>query len=250
MLTCEEMDTLIHGYMDGELDALTNRQVEQHLDGCATCRAGIEGFSRIRASLRNQDLYYPAPTTLTQRIETAVRMDTQSLRIRRFPAWRNFAAAASVLVAFVAGWSLARYRTPDDVVPSEVVASHVRSLLDNHLTDVVSTDKHTVKPWFDGKIDFAPPVQRLDGTAFTLAGGRVDYMDDRPVAALVYRYRLHVIDLFVWPSTHPSTSVSISHRQGYCLAHWNAKNMTYWAIADVEDGVMGQFAREVRSDHN
>jgi anti-sigma factor RsiW len=148
-------------------------------------------------------------------------------------------------------WALAYFFTPsspDEALIQQVVSSHIRSLMANHLVDVASTDQHTVKPRFDGKLDFAPPVIDLASKGFHLVGGRLDYLDNRPVAALVYRYQKHIINLFIWPSTSgEDTTPQMTSQQGYNVIYWKQSGMDYWAVSDVGEAQVQQFAHLIQS---
>ena len=159
-------------------------------------------------------------------------------------------AAAAVLMIIVILGGLHRFdSSSDDLIGSEIVASHVRSLMADHLADVISTNQHTVKPWFDGKIDFAPTVDDFAAQGFPLTGGRLDYADGRPVAALVYRRNKHIINLFTWPIHDASESgPRTEQRQGYNIVHWNKGGMAYWAVSDVNGAELMDFATLVRND--
>ena len=155
------------------------------------------------------------------------------------------AAAAIVLLALV---PFLRGPSTEEILAREVVSSHVRSLMANHLADVPSSDQHTVKPWFNGKLDFSPPVVDLANQGFALVGGRLDYLNNRPVAALIYQRDKHLINLFIWPSSESSDSgIKSEIRQGYHLFHWTRSGMTYWAVSDVEEGQLQEFVQRLQN---
>jgi len=241
-VTCDDLQSLLHGYIDGELDLVRHLDFEQHLAGCPDCARACQRLHVLRSAVRDSGSHFAPPPGLRRRLETALR-DLDGSPPRRRPwGWLALAAAAA-MVLFALGFLL---RTgpalEDNRLPREVVANHVRSLmLDEHLYDVKSSDQHTVKPWFHGKVDFAPTVHDFAADGFALAGGRLDYLDDRPAAALIYHRRKHVINLFIWPS--PPSWNEGPHaltQQGYNLLHWSRDGLTYWAVSDLN-------ARELRT---
>jgi mycothiol system anti-sigma-R factor len=257
-MNCEEATKLMDGYLDGELDPITSQTIEQHLRECPKCDQAYKIHGSLIRVIGNAAPYYKAPAELRERIQSLLRdeiaerptrnvaRDAQPLFPRRQPrprailwetSWNWLALAAAILLAAIIGWNLLpRLQRPgtDQLLATQLIASHVRSLMANHLTDVASSDQHTVKPWLDAKLDFAPPVVDLASEGFPLIGGRLDYLDNRPVAALVYQRRKHFINVFVWPGETGAArpAMAMSH-QGYQLLHWADSDFNYWAVSDV-----------------
>jgi anti-sigma factor RsiW len=245
------MHDLLPNYFDGELDAARGREFEDHLAGCAECARGLTALGELRASLHHESFRYEPPTAMAGRIRASLAEERTTRSARR--QWSSWLAAASVLIGLgLAGAGVALVlRTPsaEDRMIAEVSAGHARSLLADHLFDVTSGDQHTVKPWFQGKTDFAPPVKDLKDQGFALAGGRLDYLDGHTAAALVYRRRQHVINLFIWPAAQEGDSaVRVLSRRGYQLAHWAALGLNFWAVSDLNADELGAFARLVRDE--
>jgi anti-sigma factor RsiW len=244
-LSCQQTHELIHGYLDGELDLVKSLEIEKHLEQCPACTQNYEGLRTLQSRLRDNSLRFDPPAKLEKRLRSALRKESEP----RSPIfrWSWAVAAASLLAAVVIIWTVASISSrpsPDEVLAQEVVASHVRSLMANHLTDVPSSDRHTVKPWFDGKLDFSPTVKDLAQQGFALTGGRLDYIGNRPVAALVYQRRQHSINVFVWPATEaPATNGKASERQGYNVIRWSNGGMTYWAVSDLNLAELQQFVQ-------
>jgi anti-sigma factor RsiW len=188
--------------------------------------------------------YHRAPDALRERLRASLTLAAESER--RPAMWRTFGMAAAFAVVALVSWNVAVLRAqapPDELLAHDVVTAHVRSLMgETHLNDVVSTDQHTVKPWFSGKLDFAPPVQDLANAGFVLTGGRLDYVNGRPVAALTYRGRQHVVNLFVWPAPGPDTHPIALSRQGYALLHWTRGGMEHWAVSDMAPALLAPLA--------
>jgi anti-sigma factor RsiW len=268
-MTCEEARTLIHGYADAEMDLTGSLEIERHLAQCTACAAAYREIGVLRSALRSGLVNFEAPATLHASIRSAVgnarraegtrRRDLRDSIIRRVPlrlrppnGWDAAIAAVafSILIVIVLAGGLRRNGpSTNDLIGNEIVASHVRSLMANHLADVISSNQHTVKPWFDGKIDFAPTVVDFASQGFPLSGGRLDYADGRPVAALVYRRREHIINLFTWPvSDTGETTPRLEKRQGYNLAHWTRAGMEYWAVSNLNGAELMKFAALVRND--
>jgi mycothiol system anti-sigma-R factor len=257
-VNCEEIKNLMDAYLDGELDPVTSQKVEQHLRDCPKCEQAYEVETAMAHAISQAAPYYKAPPELRERIQVSLReaigaptsrgaTRDDSLPVRRPEAvrrgvffdmpWNWLALAAAIaLGAIVASSLLPRLRQPgaDQFLATQLIASHVRSLMADHLTDVASSDQHTVKPWLDVKLDFAAPVVDLSSEGFPLIGGRLDYLDNRPVAALVYGRRKHFINLFVWPAASDEAKAAKTiTREGYQLLHWADSDFNYWAVSDV-----------------
>lgn len=249
-MNCQQVQKLIHAHHDGELDVANTLQVDEHLADCPGCFNTARQLSALSAALRNSELRFSAPASLRQSISAAVAQAAKAERpapvTRPWYLQPGWAVAAMLLVACVLTFQLSYPRNEDRLL-AELTASHVRSLMVNHLTDVTSTDQHTVKPWFDGKIDFAPPVVDLAQQGYPLVGGRLDYLNGRSVAVMVYRYKLHPINLYVWPGNDAGATPHIYERQGYHLAHWSAAGMNYWAVTDAGDAELNGFITDLRA---
>ena len=249
-MKCRDVHHLLHPYSDGELDLVRHVEIEEHLAGCGECAEREKHLQSLRSAVSSPSLYYQAPAALRLRVQSSVATPVTRGR-RRFP--RQLAAiAAGVLLLIGAsatiGTILSRTGTSsDDRFAERVVASHVRSLQVDHLTDVVSSDQHAVKPWFRGKLDFSPQVPDLTAKGYALSGGRLDYLTDRPVAALVYHRRLHAINLFTWPAIDDTEkSVRGLNRQGFHIRYWQRSGMIYWGISDLNEQEFDEFVRLFR----
>jgi anti-sigma factor RsiW len=246
-MDCKNAQTLIAGYLDQELDPVRSLEIEDHLHECIACSQMYESHQVLSKGLKTGSVYFKAPTDLQKRIQQAVRQAAKVDSVPRRLSWSwirmaaPMAAAAIVLLALV---PFLRGPSTEEILTGEVVSSHVRSLMANHLTDVPSSDQHTVKPWFNGKLDFSPPVADLAQHGFPLVGGRLDYLNNRPVAALIYKRDKHLINVFVWPSTQPEVVDVISAtRQGYNLFHWTKSGMTFWVVSDLERSQLQEFVQ-------
>jgi anti-sigma factor RsiW len=250
-VNCREIQTLIHGYADGELDLMKSLEIEQHLQECPACAQALASLQAVRAAIKDSSLYFQAPPGLARRVQFSARGTNPADRTPRVRPRHLLAVAASLGLIMAAGWGLVRVlpaRSADAFLAQELVASHVRSqMLPSHRFDVASSDPHTVKPWFEGKLDFSPPVKDLADRGFPLIGGRLDYLHNRPVAALVYQRRKHSINLFIWPSAAGSKGATTTvTRQGYHLFQWTQSGMTYWAISDLNDRELHEFVRLIQ----
>jgi anti-sigma factor RsiW len=243
---CTEAQTLIEYYVDGELDLMRNVEIQIHLGNCPICTSLHQDALELRSRIREDVPYFRASSDLQQRVRAIAREKRAETRPGWVPLWTWSGAVAAVVLLAVITAGLVRRAAEfarDQVITQEIVADHVRSLMANHLTDVTSTDQHTVKPWFHGKLDFAPPVDDFAAEGFPLIGGRLDYLDGRPVAALVYQRRLHPINLFVWTAPGKSADKPTRQtRQGYNILFWARDGMTYCAISDLAADEMQTFA--------
>ena len=249
-MDCREAQDLIHAYADHELDLVRTLDIERHIHDCQSCAQAHQNLAALQSSLAGASFYFSAPPGLQQRIRTALdRAEPRPPRRLILRLWLPLAAAASLALVAVALWAALRgsHASDERVLAQAVVSGHVRSLMEAHLLDVVSTDQHTVKPWFDGKLDFAPDVRDFRADTFPLAGGRLDYLADRPVAALVYRHEKHYINLFIWPAPNePDRPQTATLQQGYQLIHWTRGQMNYWAVSDTSQQTLQRFADLVK----
>jgi anti-sigma factor RsiW len=265
-MNCEEARKLMDGYLDGELDPITNHAIEQHLQDCHDCDEAYKMHGSLIRAIGNATPYYKAPAELRERIQSSLREEIAERLAPSgerdaplpFPGrqpetrsalwgtpWSWLGLAAAIIFAAIVALNLVpRWQRPgaDQFLATQLIASHVRSLMANHLTDVASSDQHTVKPWLDAKLDFAPAVVDLAQKGFPLIGGRLDYLDNHPVAALVYQRRKHFINLFVWPAAdNAAKAMTETSRQGYQLLHWVDANFNYWAVSDVNEKDLQEF---------
>jgi len=250
-MICREVQELMHGYVDGELDLVRNLEMERHFHDCPACSGVQEQIRNLRSAVATGAPYFRPPSGLEDRLRSRIRQAAVVESVapaRAANTWQWMGIAAAVLIAALAITFLVRRPSGSELLAQDVVSSHVRSLMASHLTDVPSTDQHTVKPWFNGKLDFSPSVGNFADRGFPLIGGRLDYLDNRPVAALVYGRRQHLINVFVWPARgQPDYTVSQTEHQGYHLLHWNQAGMTYWAISDLNAAELRQLVSLVRA---
>jgi anti-sigma factor RsiW len=250
MMSCPERGPALHAYADGELDALGTAALEAHLRDCAGCRSELDDIEAVRAAMRAPEARLRAPEALRLRIEALADMPRAAKPAPRWN-WPSFAGGGAIgaLAASIAlTLALPQLTSPTltDELPAELVASHVRSLQASHLVDIPTSDRHVVKPWFNGRIDFAPPVPELAPQGFPLVGGRLDVIGGRTVAAIVYKRRLHTINLFVRPAGGSSTQTAFT-RDSYSLVHWTTSGLDFWAVSDVGAADLGEFEKAFRA---
>ena len=248
---CSEWELMLHGFVDNELDAAHSLEIERHVATCPHCAQQLESLKALKQRIAQPGVHWQTPDHVRAQVLAAISREAAMPAhavantgfsvmefVRRWLFVPSLAALAASLFLVVGPMN---DRSP---VGDEVVASHVRSLLVDHLTDVATSDQHTVKPWFNGKIDFAPPVVDLAREGFPLAGGRVDYIGGRVVAALVYKRQSHVINLFVWPASSDPTAASVksaTSRDGYNLENWRAGGLNFWAVSDGNADDLARF---------
>ena len=242
-MTCDEAEILLHALIDGELDAGHAREVEEHIASCPRCAAQLRAYREMSKAVAGADLRYAAPPQLRRRIEAAL---PQARMPNRRAVLRGFAMGSAASAIAATGLVAVILRSDDEQrIQSEVVSAHLRSLQAGHLTDVLSTDQHTVKPWFNGKLDVAPPVVDLTAQGFTLIGGRLDYVDTRPIGAIVYRRRSHVINLFVAQTASTERrAAKIEALQGFNIRRWSDRGLNYWAVSDLAADELAEFGEK------
>lgn len=255
-MNCDDARLLTDAHIDRELDPATDREVSDHLRTCTRCTQEAETTRALKASIGAGENRFQAPAALRSRIENAIGGNRATEPAREAPAVRrerwmlrlSTISLPTAIAALLAIFFATRMFAPGDgdFILREVVAAHVRSTQVDHLTDVASTDRHTVKPWFEGKIDFSPPVADFQAQGFKLTGGRVDYLDDRAVAALVYAHGPHVINVFVWPSSSSEQGPAMTVRSGYNVDHFVHAGMNYWIVSDTSPDEMQKLAALLR----
>jgi anti-sigma factor RsiW len=258
-MKCDDSRIYLPTYLDEELDVGESLRIQKHLTECADCRQAQDEQLALRSALRDPALYASPSADFSKRIETAVRQAAHEEAGSKRPTWfewlrpgafRWVPAAVALMVVATIGTVLVVNRlrsSHDELIASAVLDGHIRSLQAEHLIDVHSSDRHTVKPWFQGKLDFSPPVPDLSELGWTLIGGRLDYVDGRPVAVIVYQRRMHNINVFVWPNHgSPDSAIQQEDAQGYQIFHWNGAEMTYWLVSDLNNAELLDLARALR----
>ena len=240
-MNCEEAKVLLHALIDGELDAGHAREMEAHAASCARCAAELAAYRELRQATQGNRLRYAAPATLRVSVDRAV--PAPAAQTSRRSLLKGFAFGSLATAAAAAGVTFVIVgQDRDSRILSDAVSAHLRSLQAEHLTDVLSSDQHTVKPWFNGRLDLAPPVIDLTGQGFTLIGGRLDYIDGKPVAAIVYRRRVHVINLFVMQGMGPALpSPKLSVVQGFNILRWTDQGLNLMAVSDLAQDELEEF---------
>jgi anti-sigma factor RsiW len=267
-MTCAESEILLHALLDGELDAGHAREVETHLESCPRCAVQLRGYRELQQAMPAAQLRFAAPMSLRRRVEMAMpsapaaHSASGDARERAFPSeacgqrgnseartssrrsvFKGFTMGSAFSAAVAATLFIAVIRTDhDQSVLGDVLSAHLRSLQGEHLTDVQTSDQHTVKPWFNGKLDVAPPVVDLTAQGFTLVGGRLDYVDGKPVASIVYRRRTHVINLFVAQgAVSDHHGAKLEKVQGFNIRRWSTKGLEFRAISDLGADELQEF---------
>ena len=245
MAACVDQELLLGGLVDGELDAANTALVEAHVARCEGCREELERLEAVRSLLRAEGVRHSAPEALARRISALPALSPKAANTnRRLPGW----IASGAVGALAASLAMVAFVNPvqqQSALDDQLISSHVRSLQPGHLTDVQTTNQHIVKPWFNGKIDFAPPVPELADKGFPLAGGRLDSIGGKTVAAIVYHRRLHTVNLFVWRGEAGATKVAVE--DGFSLVEWHQDGLSFAAVSDIPSAELRQFGDLYRS---
>jgi anti-sigma factor RsiW len=251
-MKCKQAETLVAAYADGEVDALRNYSIKKHLLGCVGCAARYQSMLELRARIRAEVPYFVASPALQARVRATIGAMRASIPPQSRPTgdrWRwlsggVLAGCTASVFAWMLGTTVLAWRANEDFAVA-AVASHVRATLGDHLIEVASSDRHTVKPWLSARLDYSPPVQDLANEGFTLIGGRLDYLERRPVATLVYRYRLHTIDVYVRPETSRAPTPELRTVRGFNVAHASGPSMDWLAVSDAEPTVLSAFVQRL-----
>jgi anti-sigma factor RsiW len=237
MPACVDHELLLGGLVDNELDAANVAMVEAHVARCDDCREELERLQALRSLLRTDGVRHPMPEGLTEHIARLPDLASAPVNDNKLPSW----LAPGLAGAVAASLAMVTLLPPgaQSIVDEQIVSSHVRSLQPGHLTDVQTTNQHIVKPWFNGKIDFSPPVPELADQGFPLAGGRLDSIDGKTVAALVYHRRLHTVNLFVWPAKDAADRSFV--KDGFAVTEWSRNGLRFAAVSDIPPAELQQF---------
>jgi len=250
-MDCNETRRFLDADIDGELDLVRHLELETHLRACPACARLAENARARRVALRDALPRFTASAPLAQKIRAALPATPSAapVPVRAkviFSLWQVSGLAASIAVALLFGYAWGGARARADLLIGDAISDHVRSLQAAHLTDVASTDQHTVKPWFAGKLDFSPPVVDLATAGFPLTGGRLEHLDGRPAAALVFHRRQHAINLFIWPAGAASLSPRSTQRDGYNATTWSSAGLNFLAVSEIPAAELAQFAEAFR----
>jgi anti-sigma factor RsiW len=245
MMNCTEAAATISAYADGELDGLRGHTIRKHLRTCPSCATKHQAIVALQARIRAEVPYFNAPPALRERVRETLASAAARDRAPSSQRWRwvtggALAGCAATIVAWIIGTAIVDWRTNEDLAV-EAVTTHVRATLGNHRVEVASSDQHTVKPWLSARLDYSPPVPDLAAEGFALVGGRIDYLDRRPVATLVYRYRDHMIDVFVRPPTAHAPPAALRTVRGFNVAHAAGSGMDWLAVSDLNAAELSSF---------
>ena len=255
-MDCNETRRLLEAHLDGELDLVRHTEIEAHLRECPACAQLLANADERRTALREGLPRFSAPPSLAEKIRAALPVELPPQETRAasrpeagslFQFWKYAGIAAGFAVALFAGFRWGGLHERQNLVFDEAVAGHVRSLQVDHLTDVASTDQHTVKPWFAGKLDFSPPVIDLATAGYPLTGGRIEQMDGRPAAALVFHRRQHAINLFIWPATRAALPAGRAGHHGYHAESWSSGGLNFLAVSEIPADEVAAFAATFRA---
>jgi anti-sigma factor RsiW len=237
MPACVDQELLLGGLVDGELDAANTALAEAHAARCEGCREELERLQALHNLLARDEVRHNAPEALVRRIHALPELSDRPANRSRLPGW----LAPGLAGALAASLAMVTLVQPSDqsIVDEQLVSSHVRSLQPGHLTDVQTTNQHIVKPWFNGRVDFAPPVPELAAQGFPLVGGRLDSINGKTVGVIVYHRRLHTVNVFIWRSDRASNGTSVE--DGFNLAKWSEGGLSFAAVSDIAPQELGQF---------
>jgi anti-sigma factor RsiW len=246
-MECERATVLLSGMIDSALGPIARFRMHRHVAGCNACAAKLEELRAMQSALRTKLSYHRAPPGLAARIGAALPHEEPPRAVRPWFRMPAFSLAGTGLVGALAGVALTVLVMGGQNNPTmSVIDSHIRSLQADHLTDVLTSDQHTVKPWLSARLDVSPPVLELKDAGFPLVGGRQDYVDGHPAAVVVYRHAKHVINLFAWASAGKDEAFREETRQGFNVVTWRHNGITYYAVSDVEPDQLAHFAKLVR----